>query len=56
MIDRRDLLKIGATTSLALGIPAALRASAPSLGLWVRDVRFARDAMKLLANIEVPQV
>ena len=41
MIDRRDWLKIGATTSLALGIPAALRAGAPSLDLWVRDVRFA---------------
>lgn len=40
MIDRRDLLKIGAVTPIALGFPAALRAATLGVSLWVRDDRF----------------
>jgi hypothetical protein len=41
MIDRRDMLKIGAATPLVLGFAAPLRAAAASVALWVRDDRFA---------------
>lgn len=40
MMDRRDLLKIGAVTPLALGFPAALRAATTGVSLWVQDDRF----------------
>jgi hypothetical protein len=40
MMDRRDLLKIGVVTPLALGFPAALRAATTGIALWVQDDRF----------------
>ncbi len=40
MMDRRDLLKIGMVTPIALGFPAALCAAATGVSLWVRDDRF----------------
>ncbi len=40
MIGRRDLLKIGVATPLALGFPAALRAAGQGVALWVHDARF----------------
>jgi hypothetical protein len=40
MMDRRDLLKIGVVTPLALGFPAALRAATTGITLWVQDDRF----------------
>lgn len=51
MIDRRDLLKIGAVTPLALGFPAALRAATAGVSLWVRDDRF--DASPLPHGIRL---
>ncbi len=48
MINRRDVIRIGAATPLVLGLPQLARAttSHPS-DLWVRDSRFAntRDAL-----------
>ncbi|MBO9581732.1 MAG: hypothetical protein J7498_12645 [Sphingobium sp.] len=40
MMDRRDLLKIGVATPVALGFPAVLRAATAGISLWVRDDRF----------------
>jgi hypothetical protein len=44
MIGRRDMLKLGAATPLALGFPAALNAATARIDLWVSDARFARPA------------
>ncbi len=41
MIQRRDMLKLGAVTPVALGFPVALRAATGAVDLWVGDDRFA---------------
>jgi hypothetical protein len=48
MMDRRDLLKIGVVTPLALGFPAALRAATTGVSLWVQDDRFEAVKSKAL--------
>jgi len=49
MIDRRDLLKIGAVAPIALGMPAALRAATAGVSLWVSDTRFRQIRPLVLA-------
>ncbi len=44
MIERRELLKLGAVTPIALGFPAALRAATGAVDLWVGDDRYALAA------------
>ena len=61
MMDRRDLLKIGAVTPLALGFPAALRAATTGVSLWVQDDRFeaakvAAPRSAMLADGDVTQL
>jgi hypothetical protein len=48
MIDRRDLLKIGAATPLALGFPAALSAATKRIDLWVKDARFDQPTSSIV--------
>ncbi len=40
MIERRDVLKIGATGAIAFGFPAALRANPFQFEMWIEDRRF----------------
>jgi len=53
MIERRDLLKLGAAAPLALGFPAPLLARTADAVLWVRDSRFGTTGAGLLPIPEV---
>ena len=53
MIDRRDLLKIGAVAPLALGLPTALHAATQGVALWVTDDRFAGPGVAMPRTVRL---
>jgi hypothetical protein len=42
MIERRDVLKLGAAASLTIGLSAPLMARTQGAAMWVRDMRYGR--------------